>query len=148
MESVKLLDASSLCRATPQFCDSALANSRVYNWTFALRCANRLIMAATTSLLPVSLDVTLSHTSSMYSQFSEVRFSSVALATRNGQVEAAAIPCEVLTDDIVKSVLLSAKHRGRKYRSNVQLSHKGSQRFVLGVEHRITLVGEVVPHVT
>jgi hypothetical protein len=46
----------------------------------------------------------------MYSQFSEVRFSSVALATGDGQCEAVGIPLKLLTDDFVKSVLLSAKH--------------------------------------
>lgn len=99
--------------------------SRVYNCTFALRCARRLIIAATTSfglhrieivsnrpadylvgsiiirtrnrcLAPcrkrprqiVSFSSVISSCivrTRMYSQFSEVRFSSVALAARNGQ---------------------------------------------------------------
>jgi hypothetical protein len=39
-----------------------------------------LIIVATASLAPLSSPVTLSQTSIIYSQFSEVRFSSVALA--------------------------------------------------------------------
>jgi hypothetical protein len=63
MASVKLRDASSLCICMPQFWLRALASSSVYSCTFALRCANRLIMAATASLAPVSDEPTLSHTS-------------------------------------------------------------------------------------
>lgn len=65
--SVKLRDASSVCILGPQFCDNAFDNylrsisvrcsqlggfsltSRVYSCTFAFRCANRLIIAATAS---------------------------------------------------------------------------------------------------
>ncbi len=97
---------------TPQFCDSELASSRVYSWTLALRWASLLIMAATTSLLPLSADETLSHTSRMYSQFSEVRFSSVALAMAGGQSEAAVRHSSELTNDIVERVLLGPKHLG------------------------------------
>lgn len=73
--------------AMPQFWDNALASSSVYSWTLALRCASLLIMAATTSLAMLSSDETRSQTSSMYSQFSEVRFSSVALAISTDQLE-------------------------------------------------------------
>ena len=99
--------------------------SSVYSCTFALRCARRLIMAATTSFVlqirrdhqpwflqttskqydysyPESLPWTLSQTSwesrkppnsnssstahtRIYSQFSDVKFSSVALAAGNNQ---------------------------------------------------------------
>ena len=79
--SVKLRDASSLCILSPQFWLRALASSSVYSCTLALRWASRLIMAATACCAPVSAEPTLSHTSRMYSQFSLVRFSSVALTT-------------------------------------------------------------------
>lgn len=67
-------------------------------------------MAATTSLLPVSLELTLSHTSRMYSQFSEVRFSSVALAIRTVNTRHSQALINLLTDDIVKDILLGPKH--------------------------------------
>jgi hypothetical protein len=83
-----------------------------------------LIMLATASLAPLSSVVTLSQTSMMYSQFSDVRFSSVALAIRHSiSIYFAWCDLKLLklqtrmrqadgkrTDDIVEGVLLSAKH--------------------------------------
>lgn len=67
-------------------------------------------MLATTSLPPVSEEVTLSHTSMIYSQFSEVRFSSVALAALNVNIMSQLFHTAQLTHDIVESILLGAKH--------------------------------------
>lgn len=67
-------------------------------------------MAATTSLLPVSLELTLSHTSRINSQFSEVRFSSVALAIRTVNTRHSQALINLLTDGVVKDILLGPKH--------------------------------------
>ena len=68
-------------------------------------------MAATASLGPLSLPETLSHTSRMNSQFSDVRFSSVALAVLESEysyrIERASL---MLTDCIVEDILLCSKH--------------------------------------
>jgi hypothetical protein len=71
-----------------------------------------LIMAATVSLGPLSLAPTLSHTSRMYSQFSEVRFSSVALAGiyTSELCHAGQGARGMLTDGIIEGVLLCPKH--------------------------------------
>lgn len=66
--------------------------SRVYSCTLAFRCASLLIMLATASFAPASSPVTLSQTSMIYSQFSEVRFSSVALAIGEGYQQLCGIP--------------------------------------------------------
>lgn len=58
--------------------------SSVYNCTLALRCASRLIIAWTDCWAPLASPETRSHTSMMAAQSSEVRFSSVALAARQG----------------------------------------------------------------
>jgi hypothetical protein len=76
-------------------------------------------MVATASFPPFSSVDTLSQTSMIYSQFSDVRFSSVALAMRSKcqyhPAKAAkdhidVTPGLTLTDDIVKGVLLCPEH--------------------------------------
>jgi hypothetical protein len=67
-------------------------------------------MAATASFGPDSLPDTLSHTSRMNSQFSDVRFSSVAFARGTGQSHVCNGHRGRLTNRIVEDVLLGAEH--------------------------------------
>jgi hypothetical protein len=61
----------------------------------------------------------------MYSQFSEVKFSSVALADVGQSEKQVGLRRRTLTDDIVEGILLSPKHcatgekAGREIRSNM-----------------------------
>src|SRR5690242_2314962 len=121
--SVKLREASSLCILMPQFWLRALASSSVYSCTFALRCASRLIMAATACCAPVSEEPTLSHTS--YEAMSvrvQVRWHAPAASGATSimqrrepyQYVLPVLAREVLVggldDSIVKDVGLRAKH--------------------------------------
>ena len=67
-------------------------------------------MALTTSLGPESSPFARSHTSRMYSQFSEVRFSSVAFAVHHSALYLQAWGLAHLTDGVVERILLRAKH--------------------------------------
>ena len=71
----------------------------------------------------------------MYSQFSDVRFSSVALAVHNSQWHSSG-GCirrvEASTDDLVKSVLLSSEHYLGKLGCSSSKDTGGNERKAVG----------------